>query len=382
MRALVVEEGRARGALAAVRALHAGGWTVGVGSPGARGLAAASRRASRRHDVPSPAAGVTAFVDAVRAAVVAGGYDVVLAAGDAELLALAYAAERVGAALPHPAYDVLLQAVDKLALSTAAAAAGLGTPRTALATPLELARWRGAAVVKPRWHWRPDVPQASPRCEAVVVADGDAAADVAAVMRAFGAEPVVQEHVPGDLMAFACVVADDGRLLGRVQQRASRIWPPGAGVSVRAETVAVDPVLEERVTALLSDLGWRGIAEVQLLCPPRGEPMLLDLNGRVYGSLALAVAAGVNLPALAAAAAAGLHPEPSPDARVGCRYHWLEGDLRSIRANGALAALPALADARRWARSSVGAIWDPSDRRPAVHQLRDLASRAVRRGVR
>jgi predicted ATP-grasp superfamily ATP-dependent carboligase len=381
-RALVVEEGRTRGALAAVRALRAAGWAVGVGCPGGRGIAASSRAVTLRHDVPPPAEGVGEFVDAVRRAVDAGRYDVVLAAGDAELLAIAYGAERIGAAVPHPGYDVVLRAVDKLALSTVADAAGLGAPRTDLATPDVLASWRGRAVIKPRWHWRPDRPQAGSRCEAVVVPDAVAAAEAAGAMRAAGAEPVIQEHVEGELIAFACVVDDGGALVGSVQQRATRIWPAVAGVSVRAETVAVDPVLEGRVTALLRELGWRGIAEVQLLQRAGSDPVLIDLNGRIYGSLALAVSAGVNIPALGAAVAAGLQPRPAPAARVGCRYLWLEGELRAVRAGGAGPVGPAIVDAMRWARGSVGGVWDGRDPRPGAQQLRDLARRAVTRGPR
>jgi hypothetical protein len=46
MRALIVESGQARAALAAVRGLAAGGWDVGVAVP-ERGLSTASRWCSR-----------------------------------------------------------------------------------------------------------------------------------------------------------------------------------------------------------------------------------------------------------------------------------------------------------------------------------------------
>src|SRR5687768_4372699 len=48
MRALVIESGQARAALAAVRGLAAGGWDVGVAVP-ERALSTASRRCSRWH---------------------------------------------------------------------------------------------------------------------------------------------------------------------------------------------------------------------------------------------------------------------------------------------------------------------------------------------
>jgi predicted ATP-grasp superfamily ATP-dependent carboligase len=376
-RALVVEEGRTRGALAAVRALAGAGWTVGTGTPGARGLAGRSRYVTTRHAVPPPRDGVDAFVDAVARAVRAGGYDVVLAGGDAELLTLAAGAERVGAALPHPSYDVLVRAVDKRELSEAAQRAGLAVPR--LLPPVD--PLTGEAVVKPRWHWRPDRPGGTGRVEAEVVRTAEELAAAVRRMRAGGAEPLVQERVAGELQAFATVAAADGSLVGRVQQRAVRIWPPDAGVSVRAETVPVDERLAKQVGALLRDLGWRGLAEVQLIVPPGGPPHLIDLNGRLYGSLGLAVAAGVNLPAIAAALATGRRPPPDREASAGVRLHWLEGDLRAVRAAGD-DRLAVLTGALRWRRDAVGSVWRGDDPRPGLAQAAFLAGRLLRKARR
>jgi predicted ATP-grasp superfamily ATP-dependent carboligase len=55
------------------------------------------------------------------------------------------------------------------------------------------------------------------------------------------------------------------------------------------------------VARLLADLGWSGVANVQFVRAPGGRPRLIDLNGRLYGSLALAYATGVNVPDLWAA---------------------------------------------------------------------------------
>ena len=54
------------------------------------------------------------------------------------------------------------------------------------------------------------------------------------------------------------MLADRESVVAGVQQRASVVLTGGG--SVRAETVAIDPMLEEKVTALLSDLAWFGIA--------------------------------------------------------------------------------------------------------------------------
>jgi predicted ATP-grasp superfamily ATP-dependent carboligase len=101
---------------------------------------------------------------------------------------------------------------------------------------------------------------------------------------------------------------------------------------VRAQTVPVDKQLAARVARLLEELGWSGLSELQFIVPERGEPLLIDFNGRFYGSMSLALAAGTNLPALWAGIATGQPVgELAGDAAPGVRYQWFEGDLRAAR---------------------------------------------------
>jgi predicted ATP-grasp superfamily ATP-dependent carboligase len=86
------------------------------------------------------------------------------------------------------------------------------------------------------------------------------------------------------------------------------------------------------VGALLVELGWFGLVQLQFIEPPDGAPQLIDFNGRFYGSMALALAAGVNLPALWASVATGGRVPPRTDGRPGVRYQHLEGDLQAARA--------------------------------------------------
>ena len=74
MRVLILRhDGFDRGTIAAARALHEDGWTIGVGSP-VRGIAGSSRTCSRWHRLPAPENGVAEYIAAIRAAVVSGGY--------------------------------------------------------------------------------------------------------------------------------------------------------------------------------------------------------------------------------------------------------------------------------------------------------------------
>ena len=56
--------------------------------------------------------------------------------------------------------------------------------------------------------------------------------------------------------------------------------------------------LRSRVSALLTDLGWEGLFELELIEREDGGWHAIDMNPRPYGSMALAIGAGCNLPAL------------------------------------------------------------------------------------
>ena len=370
MRALVVEQGYSRGALAAVRALAQAGWQVGVGAPDGRGLASSSRACWRRHAVPAAHQDQAAFLAAVARAVSEGGYQVVFGAGEAEVLTLSEHRDTVPAVVPHADHQVVLNALDKARLAEAAVAAGLRVP--ALLAPDSLTDETRPVVVKARMHARPGQAGAPPRIDTNVVVGATATRRRVEQITALGGEAQVQEFLEGHLMAYAAVTTPGGRrVAAQSMQVASRVWPPGAGASCRAVSVPVDPELAGRAAALLAALGWFGLAELQFIVPADGIPRLIDLNGRFYGSLALAVRAGANLPSTWAALATGRDVGPVT-AAAGVRYSWWEGDLRRalVERRGGLARdLAGALYAGVGAAHSITRWRDPA---PALAQVRRL----------
>jgi len=365
VRALILDSGLDRGSLAAARALEQDGWRVGIGSP-IRGLAGSSRAVSVWHPVPSPGEGTEPFLTAAAAAVAQGGYEVVFSSDDHGVLLLSEHRRRLAATVPYAAHEHVLAAFDKLVLTRAALDAGLAVPPTEEASDTALADWSGPAVVKPRLTFSS---ASSHRIDAQVVAGPDEARQRVAEIRQAGGEPIVQAVVDGGLMALSVVCDPDSRIVAAVQQESPHTWPPRVGVSARARTVPVEESLKGRVQELLTGLGWFGLAQLQFLRPPGGKPHLLEINGRFYGSLGLAVAAGVNLPALWARLATGRQAGPSGQARVGQVYQWLSRDLRwALRsADGRRgAAVANLAETLATAPSSAHSVWSLRDPAPAV----------------
>ncbi|WP_336922162.1 ATP-grasp domain-containing protein [Aquipuribacter sp. SD81] len=380
-RALVVTLGRARGALAAVRSLTAAGWTVGVGTPDGGGMVGASRACAARHTVPRPRGDGQDFLAGVQRAVREGGYDVVFGGADDWMAALSWFAADVPARVAHPAPDVVARALDKAELGERARAVGIASPATTTGTTEALASWDGPVVVKCRSHWRPG--QREPlRVETRVFAsahDG-AARERLRQIEAAGLEAVLQRPVSGGLGALIGLV-HDGRLVGRVQQRARTLWPTPSGVSASAETVAVDADLAARAERLLAGLGWTGLVELQFLTGDDGVPHLIDLNGRFYGSMGLADAARPGLADAWARQALGLPVPDLPDAPAGVRFSWGAGDLRRATVERRGGLVRDVAGTLRWAASARTSVWSRRDPAPTWHlvtsRLRPTGRRAV-----
>ena len=370
LKALIVEQGGSRGAVAAVRALAVAGWFVGVGAPVGDSLASASRFCGARHEVPPAHLDADRFATAVRAAVRAGGYEVVFGAGEAEVMALSARRDDLGTVVPYAADAVVRRALDKGELDATAAAAGFALPATLL--PSEWGFSDDPLVVKARRHAAPDRPGAPPRIDTNVVFSGAEARRRTAAIEADGGEVMVQEFVNGPLLAYAAVADRDGDIVADSLQLAAQIWPLHAGASCRATTITVDDDVAAAARNLFTRLGWFGLAELQFVVPRDGTPRLIDLNGRFYGSMSLAVRAGANLPATWAALATG-RPASRARARPGVRYQWLEGDVRRVLALPRATLPRELATTIGWAVRSGHSLADPRDPAPALLRLRQLA---------
>lgn len=112
-----------------------------------------------------------------------------------------------------------------------------------------------------------------------------------------------------------------------VHKHSQRTWPLYAGVFSYGQTVESDRSLEARCGRLLAELQWSGIFNLQFLETAGDQPA--DLNPRAYHSLALAVAAGANLPAVWCNLLLGL-PARTRRARVGVRFRSEVEDLRAL----------------------------------------------------
>jgi predicted ATP-grasp superfamily ATP-dependent carboligase len=159
----------------------------------------------------------------------------------------------------------------------------------------------------------------------------------------------------------------EGETLATFAHRRIREKPPSGGVSVYRESVVADPALERASTRLLDRFGWSGVAMVEYkVDAASGIPYLMEVNGRFWGSLQLALDAGVDFPSLLVDATLGEPTAAAPSYRPGVRSRWWWGDvdqlLTRLRRSNAALALPPDAPARWRAILDFLMLWRPGDR--------------------
>ncbi len=333
---VLVTDGEQRSALAVVRSLGRAGYPVYVAAASRRSIAGVSRFARGSFVVADAATAPGAFVDQMREAVRTAGIGVVLPMTDPAVLTLVARRKQLGDVLiPWPDVDTVRQIADKAAVLEAARELGIAIPtqrgvessREAVAAAADL-RW--PIVLKPSRtvRERGDGPMTGLAVRHVPDA-GSLAARLAELGEA--AFPLLmQERIVGPGIGVFLLVWQ-GRAVARFAHRRLREWPPSGGASVYAESIAVDPSLFERSIALLEHFGWSGVAMVEYKVDgATGTPYLMEINGRFWGSLQLAIDSGVDFPAILLDVAHGEPVTPVLDYRIGVRSRWWWRDVEHL----------------------------------------------------
>lgn len=298
--------------------------------------------------------------------------------GDAEAIALSKHRDEIGCVLGYPEHDVVESAFDKVEMSRLAAASGIRVPERLDAHDPSL---RFPVIVKERSHGPETALESSMRVFAMRADDRDELVRAIGEIEERAGEAVVEEYVDG-LLEAVFLYAHEGRVLACGRSIADRVFPPGGGVSTRSVTVPLDPALAAQVEDLIASIRWTGVAQLQFLRRPGGDPRFIDFNGRFYGSLKLAIEAGVDLPVLWVDAIAGRLPGGWRVAVPGVRYQWLEGDLRRAFAEPRGKRSREVAIALAWSLRGGHSIWQSSDPSPAIHHLGVLLWRVLTKGSR
>ncbi len=376
---ILVTDGTQRSALAVVRSLGNAGHTVFVCAPRVPSLAGSSKHAFAEHAVANALEAPAQFASDVANLVERWRIDTLIPITESALLALLPERESLGALIPWPDVQTFRAISDKKALLEKAAALGIAVPRQvtvntrAELVALDLDSLAYPLVLKPsRSVGEHDGQRVALGVRHVASAEA-LRAEIASLADA--AFPLLlQQRIVGPGIGIFLLIWE-GEVLATFAHRRLREKPPSGGVSVYSESVAADPELVEKSRALLAQMHWRGVAMVEFKRDAStGVPYLMEINGRFWGSLQLAIDAGVDFPALLVDAASGEPHAASPGYRVGARSRWWWGDVDHLlarwRRDAASLALPAGAPSRLRATLDFLTFWHPHARNE-VFRLRD-----------
>lgn len=333
---ILVTDGNSRAALAITRSLGKAGHFVVVGSTALKSLAAASKYCSMRICYPEPDRYGEAFMSFMADFIAHERIDVLLPVTDITTMTIGASRERIppGCALPFPDIDTVRTVADKTAMMELAERLGVDVPQSltvhsiedidpgnpGLRYPLVIKPFRSRIKTDTGWLYS-------------AVSYAHDPSDLDAALRRLDERiyPVmIQEKILGPGIGV-CICADHGRLTAAFSHRRLREKPPSGGVSVLRESVPLDKLGLEFSERMLRELNWHGVAMVEFKQDLRdGRPKLMEINGRFWGSLQLAIDAGIDFPRILVDSLSAPPERPLLEYRIGTRTRWLWGDFDAL----------------------------------------------------
>jgi len=298
---ILVLDGHSAAALAVTRSAGQAGHWVGVGAN--RGLfaaAALSRYCRAKLDYPVSTSEPDAFVDSVLEFVRAQAIDLVIPITDWTLGPLSALRERFAGIcrVAMPSQAAVEFASDKYRTIKLAESIGIRVPRTLLVESIgDLAQCKGGPfplVVKDRSSVRWTGGKAVFGSVAYAYSAQELESKVAERLGTAG-DVLVQEFTSGVGIGFSCFVVGGKAFLPFQWQRIREVDPRGSASSAR-KSIPLDASLLSLSVRLICEMGFEGIAMVEYKKTADERLVLMEINGRPWGSIGLPVACGIDYP--------------------------------------------------------------------------------------
>jgi predicted ATP-grasp superfamily ATP-dependent carboligase len=309
------------------------GISVTVASSTPNSLAGSSRYCASKVSYPSPFESVERFQAFLRNEMMSGRYRLLLPMTDVTMRLVAQMRADLASQvlLPIPSEKQIELAQDKRHILLLARQLGMACPETFMLHEGEsladvAQRLRYPVVIKPRFS-------RFLRDGTWVLGNVQYARDQEDLISKYHRShmqipfPLVQERIEGEGRGVFLLLWD-GQLKAAFCHRRLREKPPWGGQSVYCESISLDEVLVQKSLGLLQAIGWQGPAMVEFKVDRRdGKAKLMEVNGRFWGSLQLAIDAGINFPLLLYRLANEEDVPSQFDYKLSLKSRWLLGDL-------------------------------------------------------
>lgn len=261
-----------------------------------------SRYANNNYHYPDPLNALDSFIDFIVALLETNQYDLIIPITERTLIPLARSAKlspwrKQLAIADNAGMDQVLDKSQTIAL---AMQCKIPVPYSykisALAELQGLAtRLDYPAVIKPT----NSIPDSNQRQQLSVGYAYDANELTEAAQEILKLCPVlIQQYVPGQGTGIE-LLANQGDIVYAFQHQRLHELPLTGGGSSYRKSSAINPALLAASRQLISALNWHGVAMVEFKFDPEsGNYWLMEINGRFWGSLPLAYAAGADFPAM------------------------------------------------------------------------------------
>ena len=326
-------------ALTVARSLGRMGHVVVIGSDQERPLAGYSRHVSRTLMYPDPLSDEKGFVAWCEDLLANGNYRLIIPVTERTVVPMQRllglpGGDRIAIAPP----EALVIALDKDRTMLLASDLGIPTPKTVLVNHVDdiessLDKLDLPVVIKPM---RSIGINDADRKQLKVDYGFDQRQLMTKLEGLLRYGPVLlQEYVNGEGVGIEAI-ADHGDIVYAFQHtRVHEVPLTGGGSSLRVSE-PVNPQLLRAARKLLGALRWHGVAMVEFKWDRNENTFsLMEINGRFWGSLPLAVAAGADFPKMLfeLLTMGRVSPAPVAEAGIFCRklssdFHWLELVLR------------------------------------------------------
>lgn len=379
--------GFTRPSLAATRSLGRAGIPVAVAAPFRPALAMWSRFASDSFLVPHPELDAARFASSIAKELTSRYATCALPATDSALWSLSRWRDLlpVGAQRILPPHASVARALDFSALHDLAESVGVKCVSTIRVEPDESLSYviKKAKKLELPFLIRPIIPWVEREDGTRTMINKRVVFTIAELEQLLrkGCELVLHgfliESRPASTPMAYGAVCDNGVPFAEVCQVRLREEHPFAEVATAAQTITMDKKVRSISRVLLAALSWQGPAKIELVRLENGELRVVTIKGRLWGSVQLAINAGVDVPLLCYRLADGTaFLSRLVKARPNVQMKWTIGDLRQRLSSffkgekmGLKASLP-----HRQAQNleRYGDVMDWTDPMPFVYELQNI----------
>ena|SRR5579859_2582752 len=395
---VIVTDGNERSALAVTRSLGQKGIPVFVGAETSSPLAAASRYCHESFVYPSPWTSPDEFRACLLDRAQRWGARMVFPMTDLAVEILGQSEHSSGASivLPIPSLDQYHTLSNKYQLMGLAKCLSVPIPDTLFVPDGDVEkvislidRWPivvkpGRSLIKVRGRWQ--------KTSVLYARDADELKKFYQEFACLKEPSLLQSRVVGEGQGIFGLF-DRGKPVTLFAHRRLREKPPSGGVSVLRESMALRQPITDYAMRVVQSTEWHGVAMVEFkVDTASGVPYLMEVNGRFWGSLQLAIDAGVDFPwLLYQMGTTGEVQHLTGPYEAGVRSRWWIGDLdhlllRLSKSDSEL-SLPPGSPSKASVIASFLCVWDSktksevlrlSDPRPGLYELANYGMSLMR----